>query len=202
MQGIDVDTTIFGNTGSTPIDSLKDALSQILLTPVTIPALHETLIKSASLTFPIDIVKTGIAQTSFTLANPFTASINLLKVGATASYHNLTLGVIDDVDASANPIHADGHGSVTSPRLPMKYNLDPVTIIKFLSIAAQTNGVDLGPLVDMFKLVLANPEYHPPVSRHDDLYDSCTHTSNVQVTTTVDTQAPTCVRYEFPCFLV
>ncbi|KAK7460804.1 hypothetical protein VKT23_008733 [Stygiomarasmius scandens] len=79
LQGVDVDTTISGSTDSTPIESLKTALSQIVLSPVTIPALHQSLIKAVSITFPEDIVQTGLAQTSFTLDNPFTASINLLK---------------------------------------------------------------------------------------------------------------------------
>ncbi|KAG6891741.1 hypothetical protein C0992_006161 [Termitomyces sp. T32_za158] len=87
VQGVDVDTTIAGTSDSTAIPSLQSALSQIRLSPVSIPALHSTLIKSVSLTFPTDIAKTGVASTAFTLANPFTASINLLKVGATATYH-------------------------------------------------------------------------------------------------------------------
>ena len=67
LQGVDSDTTIVGSTDTTPIDSLKLALSEIRLSPVTIPALHQNLITSASLTFPTDIVQTGIASTSFTL---------------------------------------------------------------------------------------------------------------------------------------
>lgn len=166
LEGIESQTSITGSTDSTPIGSLKSALSQISLSPVKIPALHDTLIKSASLSFPLDIVTTGIARTSFVLANPFTASINLLRVGAVAKYHDLTLGTIESVDTSSNPIHADGHSSVTSPQLPMKFNLDPVTIIRFLSIAAQERGVNLGPLVALFQFVLEHPTYHPPVRWH------------------------------------
>ncbi|KAK7690332.1 hypothetical protein QCA50_006989 [Cerrena zonata] len=86
LQGVDVDTTISGSLDSTPIQSLKLALSKISLSPVTIPALHQSLIKSVAIQFPIDIVSTGIAQSSFVLENPFTASINLLNVGATATF--------------------------------------------------------------------------------------------------------------------
>jgi len=177
LQGVDVDTTISGSTDSTPIESLKTALSQIVLSPVTIPALHQSLIKGVSITFPEDIVQTGIAQTSFTLDNPFTASINLLKVGAEATFHNLTLGTIDNVDVSSNPIHADGHSDVTSPSLPLKFNLDPPTIIQLLTIGAQNNNVDLGGLVDLFQFILQNPDFKPPV------------------TSRVDSDQPTCVRY-------
>ncbi|KAJ7251753.1 hypothetical protein B0H12DRAFT_1234031 [Mycena haematopus] len=174
LQGVNSDTAIAGTTGSTPISSLKSALSQILLQPVTIPALHQNLIQSATIEFPTNIVQTGISQAAFTLANPFTASINLLQVGATATFHNLTLGTIN-ADISSDPIHADGHGSVTSSFLPMKYNLDPLVIVQFLSILAQENSVDLGPLVEMFQFLVDNPGIQVPV------------------TTTVDTSAPTCV---------
>lgn len=174
LQGVDSDSVIAGTTDSTPISSLKTALSEILLKPVTIPAIHQTLIKSATIEFPTDIVQTGISQASFTLANPFTASINLLTVGATATFHGLTLGTID-ADISSNPIHADGHSSVTSSFLPMKYNLEPLVIVQFLSILAQQNSVDLGPLVPLFQFLVDNPNL------------------KVAVTTTVDTSAPTCV---------
>ena len=164
LEGINADTTIAGSTGSTPIESLQLALSEIKLSPVTIPGIHENLIKSASLTFPTDIVSTGVASTSFVLANPFTASINLLKLAATATFHNLTLGKIPSTDASGHPIHADGHSQITSPTLPLDFNLDPATIIQLLLLTSQANGVDLGPLPQLFQFVLSNPDFKPPVS--------------------------------------
>ncbi|KAG6857277.1 hypothetical protein H0H87_007110 [Tephrocybe sp. NHM501043] len=173
VEGVDVDTTIAGTTGSTPISSLKSALSQIRLSPATLPGLKGTLIKSASLSFPTDIVKTGVAATSFTIANPFTAGMSLLKVGATATYHGILLGKINNVDASSHPIHADGHSSVTSPTLPLEYNLDPLATIQLLSVASEANGVDLGPLNQLFQFVVQNPDFKPPV------------------VTSVDTNAPT-----------
>ncbi|KAJ7716738.1 hypothetical protein DFH07DRAFT_349612 [Mycena maculata] len=174
LQGIDSNTQIAGTTGSTPISSLEQALSEILLSPVIIPALNQTLIKSASIEFPTDIVQTGLAQASFTLANPFTASINLETVDATATFQNLTLGTIE-ADISADPIHADGHSSVASSFLPMKYNLEPLVIVQFLSTLAEQNSVDLGPLVEMFQYLIDNPNIQ------------------VAVNSTVDTAAPTCV---------
>ncbi len=162
IQGVDSDTTIHGSTDSTPIESLKEALSQIVLSPVTIPAMHDTLIKSASLTFPIDIVKTGIASASFTLSNPFTASINLLTIGTTATFQGIVLGNIN-ADVSSNPIHADGHSSVTSQTLDMDYNLNPLSIIAFISATSKANSVDIGPLTDLFGIILQNPQYDPPV---------------------------------------
>ncbi|KAH7888371.1 hypothetical protein F5I97DRAFT_2002257 [Phlebopus sp. FC_14] len=175
LQGIDSDTVIFGSTSSTPIESLQSALSQIKLSPVTIPALHQNLITSASLEFPTDIVQTGIASTFFSLSNPFTASINMLRVSATATYQNLTLGAIDNVDRSSDPITADGHANITSPWLPFEFNLDPAVIVELISEAAQAGGVDLGPLVGLFEVVLGNQGYKPPIN------------------TSVDTNSPTCV---------
>ncbi|KAH0589321.1 hypothetical protein H2248_005083 [Termitomyces sp. 'cryptogamus'] len=175
VEGIDVNTTIAGNMGSTDIPSLQSALSQIHLSPVSIPALRSTLIQSVSLSFPTDIVQTGVASTAFTLANPFTASINLLKVGATATYHGIQLGKIDSVDVSSRPIHAVGHSTVISPNLPLEYNLDPMATIQLLTIASQQNGVDLGPLTQLFQFVISNPDFKPPV------------------VTSVDTSAPKCV---------
>ncbi|KAI0063538.1 hypothetical protein BV25DRAFT_1915044 [Artomyces pyxidatus] len=175
LQGVVSDTTIQGSTSTTPIDSLKLAMSEIRLSPVQIPALHQNLIGSASLVFPTNIVQTGVASSSFTLDNPFTAGINLIEVTATATFQNLTLGSIDHVDLSASPIHADGHSNISSQALPFKFNLDPVTIIELLVAGAENNHVDLGPLIGLFEFVLQNPGDHPPIN------------------STVDTSAPTCV---------
>ncbi|KAF9484472.1 hypothetical protein BDN70DRAFT_122528 [Pholiota conissans] len=175
IEGANLDTTISGSMSSTLIESLKSALSQIHLSPVTIPGLGENLIQKASLLFPTNIVSTGIASTSFTLVNPFTANINLLRLAATASFHGLTLGTIPNIDALAHPIVAPGHGYVTSPPLPLKFNLDPSAIIQLLLYTSKANGVSLGPLVDLFNFILAHPSFKPPVS------------------TTVDSQAPICV---------
>lgn len=162
LQGVDADTTIIGTTDSTPVESLQLALSQIRL-PATIPALKQNIVKSVSLTFPTDIASTGVASASFTLVNPFTASINMLQVSSTAQYHNLTLGAIDNVDISGNPIHVGGHNTVTSPTLPLKFNLDPLIIVEVITIAAQAKNIDLGPLAQMFQFIIDNPNYHPPV---------------------------------------
>ncbi|KAI0321180.1 hypothetical protein OF83DRAFT_1280620 [Amylostereum chailletii] len=175
LQGVPSDTTIKGNDHSTPIDSLELALSEIDLSPVTIPAIHQNLIPTAALKFPLDIVQKKLASTTFELDNPFTASINLLVVSATTTHGNLTLGKIDHVDVSSSPIHADGHSNITSPTLPFEFNTDPLTIIELLISGAQTNGVDLGPLVELFAIVVQNPDFHPPID------------------TSVDTSKPTCV---------
>jgi hypothetical protein len=164
IQGVDSQTAIQGSTSSTGIASLKKALSEIYLFPVNIPALHQKLITSTSLTFPENIAETKIASATFGLANPFTASINLLVVTATATFQSLTLGKINHVDRRSNPIHAPGHSNITSPALPFEFNADPVTIIELLAAMAQQNGVDLGPLVQMFQIVLADPNFKLPIT--------------------------------------
>lgn len=158
IQGVESDTTIQGSTDSTPIESLQLAMSHMRLSPVKIPALHQNLITSASLVFPTNIAQSGLASSTFVLSNPFTASINLLEVNAVVTFGNLSLGSIDHVDRTSSPIHADGHNNITSPTLPFKFNLDPVTIIELLFIGAKNNGVDLGPLPEVFQIVLANPD--------------------------------------------
>ena len=163
LQGIDSDTVILGSSGSTLIESLQLALSQIKLTPVSIPALHQNLIDTATLDFPTNVVQTGVASTSFTLDNPFTASINLLQVKATATFQNLTIGTIDHVDLSSNPIYAPGHSNITSPALSFNINLDPLTIISLITISAQEHNVNLGPLIQLFQLVFDNSNSHSPV---------------------------------------
>ncbi|KAG8213768.1 hypothetical protein J3R82DRAFT_10478 [Butyriboletus roseoflavus] len=175
LQGINSGMVIFETTSSTPIGSLQLALSQIKLTPVNIPALQQNLINTATLKFPTNIVQTEVASTSFTLANFFTASINLLEVTATATFQNLTVGTINNVDLSSNSIHMGGHSNITSPALPFNFNLDPLMIIELITISAQEHNVDIGPLTQLFQLIIDNPNFHPPV-----------HTS-------VNTSAPTCV---------
>ncbi|KAK2467793.1 hypothetical protein APHAL10511_000088 [Amanita phalloides] len=173
LQGVDSEAMIIGKCDSTPVESLKQALSQIRLS-TTIPALKQNLIKSASLTFPIDIVSTGLASAAFTLVNPFTASINMLDIVSTVTYHGLTLGVIND-DISLNPILANGHSSSTSPVLPMKFNLDPLTIIELITIEAKVKNIELGPLMQLFEFVIRNPSSHLPI------------------VASVDTSPPTCI---------
>ncbi|KAI6135778.1 hypothetical protein EV401DRAFT_1898270 [Pisolithus croceorrhizus] len=175
IQGVDSSTTILGTMDSTTINSLKLALSEILLSPVTIPAMHQNLVTSASLEFPLDIAETGVASAAFTLSNPFTASISLLQVTANATFQNLTVGSINHINLSSSPITASGHTNVTSPSLPFEFNLDPLTIIELISVSAEENEVDLGPLSALFQLVTDNPDYHPPVK------------------TSVDTSSPSCV---------
>ncbi|KAL1718757.1 hypothetical protein EV715DRAFT_290908 [Schizophyllum commune] len=178
IQGVDSDTVIQGSTESTDIESLQSALSEIRLAPVTIPALHQTLVTAASLKFPVDIVDTGIASATVDIANPFTASINLLTVDADVKYRDLSLGSVDHQDFSSNPIHADGHSNVTSQDMQFDFNLNPATIIQLLLQNSEANGVDLGPLPDLFQFVLDNPDFDPPVKSKVDTDGQSCHSGN------------------------
>ena len=93
VQGISSTTYIRGSKGTTDIASLKQALSGIELR-VTIPPLKKLLITEDQLVIPKNIAQTSIARAKFQLANPFTASINLLKVKAKASYKGIYLSLI------------------------------------------------------------------------------------------------------------
>lgn len=74
------------------------------------------------------------------------------------------IGTVPRVDATADPIHASGHSNVTTRSLPLQFNLDPLTIIELLTIRAAQKHIDIGPLSDLFQIVMANPNFHPPAS--------------------------------------
>lgn len=93
VQGVDSNTLIVGTDDTTPIASLKEALKTISL-GTTIPALQQLLVQQANLDFPLNIGETGVADATFALANPFTASINLVDVTANASFQGVGLGQI------------------------------------------------------------------------------------------------------------
>ncbi|PWN53595.1 hypothetical protein IE53DRAFT_140447 [Violaceomyces palustris] len=166
VQGIVSDTVIQGTRDTTPIESLKQALSGIQL-KASIPALQQLLIIEARLVIPKDIAQTGYAQASFMLQNPFTASINLLQVKADASYQGIFLGEINE-NLRKNIISAPGHTTITSYFLPFKFNLDPKTLIRFVAAAAAATGTDLGPLPPLFQQVLGQESTQTTISPYPD----------------------------------
>ena len=166
VQGIVSDTVIAGSRDTTPIASLKQALSGIRLN-AQIPPLQQLLITEAALVIPKDIAQTSIASATFTLRNPFTASINLLQVLADASYQGIFLGRIDE-NLRNRVITAPGRTTITSYPLPFRFNLDPKNLIRFVSAAAAATGTDLGPLPPLFDQVLASPNTDTTVSPYPD----------------------------------
>jgi hypothetical protein len=80
-----------------------------------------------------------------------------MQVVANATYQGkLFLGMIDQVPLSST-ITAPGHQTVNSFAIPFKFNLDPTVIIELLEDQAAANHVDLGPLPDLFQIVLTDP---------------------------------------------
>lgn len=119
VQGVISGTLIVGDKDTTSIESLSAALSTISLA-TTIPPIHQNLITQANLLFPADIATTGVAEATFVLGNPFTASVNLYSVVTNATYHGINLGIIDQQKLNP-PIHAPGHTAITSPTLPFVF---------------------------------------------------------------------------------
>ncbi|CAD6924941.1 unnamed protein product [Tilletia controversa] len=151
VQNVTSRVTVDGYPGSTPIDSLKQALSGIEL-QTDIPSLGKLLIVAAAIEFPADIGFTGLASATFTLANPFTASINLFTVKAIASYAGIVLGTIDS-DISKNPVRAPGHETVTSYPLPFMFTRNLTDIVAFIIARADGAGKNIGPLVTLFPYI-------------------------------------------------
>ncbi|KAH8925300.1 hypothetical protein BT69DRAFT_1216651 [Atractiella rhizophila] len=167
IQAIVSSTVIQGSRDTTPYASLKQALASISLN-TQIPPLEQNLITQATLKFPLNIAQTGLATSTFTLVNPFTASINLEAVVANATYHGINLGRINQRNLSP-VISAAGHSTITSRELPFEFNIDPKAIIEFLFIASQVNGVDLGPLPPLLQYVHNLPSTDTPVTPTPDL---------------------------------
>ncbi|BGP00846.1 hypothetical protein RTBOTA2_002159 [Rhodotorula toruloides] len=153
IQGITSNVAIAGTPDTTPYGSLQEALGSIKI-QTSIPPIHQLLVTKASLSFPIDIADTGIAEASFDLSNPFTASINLQALVANATYDTFYLGQINQ--QPLNPeISAPGHKNITSRKVPFELTDDPKFLINFLIAVAKANGVDLGILLPEFQYVLS-----------------------------------------------
>ncbi|GAA5897781.1 hypothetical protein JCM8208_000260 [Rhodotorula glutinis] len=155
IQGIVSDVAIVGTPNTTPYGSLQKALGTISI-QTSIPPIYQLLITKASLSFPVDIADTGIAEASFDLSNPFTASINLQGVVARATYQTFYLGQINQPTLDPE-ISAAGGKNITSRKLPFELTDDPKFLINFLIAVAQANGVDLGILLPEFQYVLSLP---------------------------------------------
>ncbi|KAE8213110.1 hypothetical protein CF327_g3310 [Tilletia walkeri] len=161
VQNITSRVTVDGYPGSTPIDSLKQALSGIEL-QTDIPSLGKLLITAASIEFPANFGITGFAEASFTLANPFTASINLFTVKAVASYEGIVLGTIDS-DISKNPIRAPGRETITSYDLPFNFTRNLDDILNFI-VKRGDEGKTITALVGLFPYIYGVGVYGGPVT--------------------------------------
>ncbi|SGY79107.1 BQ5605_C008g05044 [Microbotryum silenes-dioicae] len=153
IQNVQSATIILGTDTTTPIASLQAALKTIALN-TQIPALDQLLITKAAITFPMNIGQAGVTSNAkVTLANPFTASINIINVVTNASYNGIILGAVNA--QNLNPrISAPGHTTIVSQDLPFTLNTDVKFLIRFIEAAAAANNVNLGPLLPQFAYVL------------------------------------------------
>lgn len=137
----------------------------------------------ADIEFPPTIATNGgIAEASFILANPFGATITLHSIIANATHKGFFLGIID-LPQLPQGLVAPGHTSVTSPLLPLEFDIDPIHIIQLVAMLgmslwhlsshcllthilypAAERSVDLGPLPELFAIVIANPSFHPNIT--------------------------------------
>ncbi|WFD34248.1 hypothetical protein MCUN1_001085 [Malassezia cuniculi] len=170
VQGITSDAAIIGSTSATDVESLKEAFSGLNL-PTQIPPLKQLLIPQAYLTVPKNVAATFRALTSFQLRNPFTASVNLIKVNAKVTYQGIYVGKIEE-NLSGNPISAGGHKTITSRTLPLQMNRDLKQLARFVLTLAQNTNTNLGPLREQLNILInmantettirAKPDDNPP----------------------------------------
>lgn len=168
VQNITSDAVVQGNSQTTPIPSLLEGLSGITLS-TSIPPLEKLIVVQARLVVPKDIAQTGIAQVNVAIANPFTASINIINLRADAIFQGITIGSIDqDLAATNNIINAPGKVTTVSQQIPFNVNIDPKNLLRFILAAASTYGVSLGPLPPFFQQVLDLPSTVTTISPYPD----------------------------------
>ncbi|CAO1639236.1 unnamed protein product [Sympodiomycopsis kandeliae] len=174
VSNITSPTIVAGTQQTTPIESLVQALSGIRLT-AEIPPLLKLIVVQANLVVPKNIAQTGVASATVNIANPFTASINILKLSALANYFGpsdygtITLGSIMQ-DFSSNPLANPGHQTTTSRSIPINLNIDPKNLIRFIFTAAKNTGTSLGPFPPFLQDVLDEADTRTTISPYP--YDS------------------------------
>ena len=156
VQNITSDAVVAGTRGSTPIESLQQALSGVSL-GAKIPPLNRLVITEAILTVPKNIAQDGgVSSTQVVVDNPFTASLNIVKVGAVANYNDIAVGTINQ-DLSSNPIRAPGNQVTTSQTLPITVDIRPKTLVRLVTELSAATGVSLGPWPPFFQEILNLP---------------------------------------------
>ncbi|UZJ55969.1 hypothetical protein CBS101457_005289 [Exobasidium rhododendri] len=168
VQNVTSAALVQGNSQTTPIESLQEGLGGIALN-TNIPPLEKLIVTQASLVVPKDIAQTGIAMTSVTVANPFTASINIIDLNADANFGAITIGTINqNLAATNNIVRAPGKVTTVSQQIPININIDPKNLIRFIEAAAAAYGVSLGPLPPFFQEVLDLPSTVTTISPYPD----------------------------------
>ncbi|CAG8557724.1 10486_t:CDS:10 [Ambispora leptoticha] len=143
LEGVDQNVSISGSENSTPIESLQEAFAGISLN-TKFPGNKKPLLVSTSLGFNKDTLTTGNATGSVTLSNPFSASITLLTINSNVTFKGIPLATIN-IPKLPKPITIPGKVTnfVTKP-LPIKLNLDPLTILRVIISLFDVNPSDIG----------------------------------------------------------
>ena len=84
----------------------------------------------------------NITHTTVSLANPFTAALDVTHVHAGVTFQGLTLGTVDSGTAFAS----EGKSTTRSPALDLSLNMDPQTLFTVTHALAQEAGLDTAQL--------------------------------------------------------
>ncbi|PWN18638.1 hypothetical protein BCV69DRAFT_252553, partial [Microstroma glucosiphilum] len=158
VQNVTSSAIVAGTDQTTNIPSLVQALAQIRLN-TEIPPLFKMIVIEAALEVPTDIAQTGVASATVMIANPFTASINILDLSAQAiyfgpsQYGQIILGTINQ-NFESDPLVNPGMTTTTSRSIPINLNIDPKNLIHFILTAAANTGTSLGPFPPFLQDVL------------------------------------------------
>ena len=142
ISGLDTTLNISGFEGSTAINSLVPAFSDIRLNS-TLPGLDQNLVLNAKLkVLSTTGIKDNVAMSLVTLNNPFSASLHISKIASNVSSHGLFIASIDTpIDFTAG-----GKSNTTSPEIPLHVNLYPPDMFAFLRALAMDSGQDPLPI--------------------------------------------------------
>jgi hypothetical protein len=169
VQNVTSAALVAGSDQTTPIPSLVKGLSGISLN-TNIPPLEKLIVVSTFLEVPKNIAQDGgVASVNVFLANPFTASINILNLQAAANFDGITVGTINtNLAATNNIFSAPGKVTTESNAIPFNINIDPKNLIRFIEAAAATYGVSLGPLPPYLGMVLNEADTTTTISPFPD----------------------------------
>ena len=90
----------------------------------------------------------NISYTVVSLANPFTAALDITKVQSTVTFKDITLGTID----TATSFSSKGNSTTASPALDLNLNMDPQSLFTVTRVLAEQAGLktaQLDAIVDL-----------------------------------------------------
>ena len=137
VGGTDVEVVIAGYRESTAVSSLLAAFESLNIS-ATLPALHTPLLNSAALTvLPTTGHANDTAHVSVSLANPFTAALDITEVRSNVTFKGITLGTID----TPTSFSSKGNATTDSPALDLNLNMDPQSLFTVTRLLAEEAGL-------------------------------------------------------------